>query len=109
MNQTPLLDDTQYQQLKSLMGEDFSALLTAFSADTEALFKDCQQSVQTNDIELGLRAAHSLKSTAASLGLVRLSDFAGQLEELGRQDALISSDQLSTLDTLIEDSLGQLS
>lgn len=36
------------------------------------------------EVEAGIRAAHSLKSTSAQFGLVRLARIAGAIEEVGR-------------------------
>ncbi|HNT75646.1 MAG TPA: response regulator [Anaerolineae bacterium] len=61
-------------------GQKLAALIAAFYESAERLLAEMQQAFDCADRETLHRAAHSLKSTAASMGALSLSDLARTIE-----------------------------
>lgn len=79
------------KQLKADMGDDtgeiIADLISMFQTDGASLVQELINSVQTNSSEVFIRAAHTLKSSAAMLGAQSLSEFCGILEQRGKLEA----------------------
>jgi CheY-like chemotaxis protein/HPt (histidine-containing phosphotransfer) domain-containing protein len=63
-------------------------LVDVYLEDTPMLLTQLHTALETSDAELLQRTAHTLKSSSASLGALRLSDLSRELEALGRSGAL---------------------
>ena len=76
--------------LESLGGDaDFVAeLLETYFDDSSRLLVAMQEALSTGKAEDLRRAAHSLKSSSASFGAIRLSNKCRELEDMGKADAL---------------------
>ena len=76
--------------LESLGGDaDFVAeLLETYFDDSSRLLAAMQEALSTGNAEDLRRAAHSLKSSSASFGAIRLSNKCRELEDMGKADAL---------------------
>jgi HPt (histidine-containing phosphotransfer) domain-containing protein len=70
------------------MEEDFPDLVRRFRADAADLLARMDQASAQDDAGLLHRASHTLKSSAAALGAVGLSNCAKRLEALGRAGSL---------------------
>ena len=106
MNQSkqhPLIDESIFNSLKELMEEEFPVLINSYLEDAPKLMADIQSSSKDADLEVLVRAAHTLKSSSNNLGATQLAMIAadiekeGQANKLGEASALISSLE-STLD-----------
>ena len=83
------LDMSAFENLKALAGADFiGELIETFLEDAPKLIEQLRTSLAARDAETFRRAAHSLKSNAASFGAGELSLLAQRLEMLGRQNKL---------------------
>jgi HPt (histidine-containing phosphotransfer) domain-containing protein len=71
-------------------GEDdlFTELVALFVEDAERLVGELQAALAEGDAHRLERCAHTLKSSSASLGAVRLSAICFELEKRGRAQAL---------------------
>jgi histidine phosphotransfer protein HptB len=79
MNEAPLFDPSVFRGLCSELGnEDTAEVLQAFLADTPR--KMALIMLTTTDRSAIKRAAHSIKSSAATFGFARLSALARDLE-----------------------------
>ncbi|MGH7388736.1 MAG: response regulator [Candidatus Rokuibacteriota bacterium] len=86
---TPVLDPAALEGLRATMGADFlDELLATFVEDSHELVGTMRRALGTMDIDAFRRAAHSLKSNAASFGATTLSTLARQLEALARSGSL---------------------
>ena len=83
------IDLSTFDELKQMSGEDFiNELLDTFLDDAPKLIDQLKSALDAKDVELVRRAAHSLKSNAATFGAQRLSDLAKHLEMLAKEDNL---------------------
>ncbi len=80
-----LIDLETWETMKSMGDRDFLVeMINLFNSDTPDLIAQMQSGLAAGDIETVRRAAHSLKSNAASFGAGRLSAAARELEMLAR-------------------------
>ena len=78
------LDTTVLERLQEQIGEDFDLLLPAFLGDGASLVAAIAAAGRRGDAK-GLRmAAHTLKSSSATLGALHLSDLARRVEDASR-------------------------
>ena len=83
-----IIDDAVFNTLKDIMGDEFPMLLETFLEDTPSLFSDLQKAAKSADIEVVVRAAHTLKSSGSNLGATLLADTALEIESHGKQGDL---------------------
>lgn len=91
-DQASVVDLAVLKEISELMEEDFPDLVHRFIKDAEDLLAQLDQGVAQGDAAVIHRAAHTLKSSAAALGAVGLSDHARHLESLGRAGVLADAD-----------------
>ena len=98
-----ILDLNTFNILKESTGEDFIAeLIDAFFADTLTQMSDMKSAMAANDAETFRRAAHSLKSNAATFGATDLQALARELEMMGREKNLAVGNRLESLKEAFE-------
>jgi len=86
---TSVIDANAFEDLKQMAGADFiGELIQTFLDDAPQLITQLHSALAANDAESFRRAAHSLKSNAASFGANHLSSLAKELEMLGRENKL---------------------
>jgi CheY-like chemotaxis protein len=86
---TAVLDQTALERLQAAMGADFfEELLPTFVEDSQELVGTMRRALAENDTDSFRRAAHSLKSNAASFGATTLSTCARDLEALAKSGSL---------------------
>jgi HPt (histidine-containing phosphotransfer) domain-containing protein len=81
---TDRLDPRAIAELRELMGDDFDSLIDAFCSDSEAQIVAIGAAAAHNDAERVRRVAHGLKGASVNLGVGRLAELCGCIEELGR-------------------------
>lgn len=90
------IDNRLVSDLMEIMGAEFSELVRVYLEDTPKALSQLERAAQTNDVESLIAPAHSLKSTSANLGALRLSEMAKRLEhgarmgELGEPSLLVA-------------------
>jgi HPt (histidine-containing phosphotransfer) domain-containing protein len=83
------IDRTTFNELKQMSGTDFiGELIDTFLEDAPKLIAEMKSSLSEGNAETFRRAAHSLKSNAATFGARHLSGLARDLESLGRDGRL---------------------
>jgi len=78
------LDTAAINELRETAGPEFLVeLIDTFIAEAPGMLKDLREGLATADANRFRRAAHSLKSNAATFGATRLAEIARQLEHGG--------------------------
>jgi HPt (histidine-containing phosphotransfer) domain-containing protein len=78
-----------FESLKEMTGPDFiGELIDTFLEDAPKLIKELETALAAGDAESFRRAAHSLKSNAASFGALHLSSLSKELEMLAKENKL---------------------
>jgi len=86
---TQVLDQAAIDRLRTTMGTVFlDELLSTFVEDSQDLVSTMRRALGQKDADSFRRAAHSLKSNAASFGAMTLSTLAKDLEDLARSGSL---------------------
>ena len=75
-----VLDD-----LYQVMQDEFTSLLGTYLESARNMLDDIEQSLAAGDMESIVMPAHSLKSSSANVGALRLSGFAKAMEEGGKR------------------------
>lgn len=89
MSVDAVIDQRTYDDLVATVGSDFiDELVATYLEETPTLLVALRAAFQRSDVEGFRRAAHSIKSSSASLGALRLSAQARALEILGKQGKL---------------------
>jgi HPt (histidine-containing phosphotransfer) domain-containing protein len=69
-----------YRQLEDVMGSDMEMLISEFIGSADQLISDMSAAAREQDLKTLKSRAHQLKSTAATVGAVRLSALAAAFE-----------------------------
>ncbi len=83
------VDRTVFEELKQMSGADFlGELVDTFLDEAPKLIAQLRSAHGAGDAEAFRRAAHSLKSNAATFGANQLAEQARQLELIGKENRL---------------------
>ena len=93
MNDAPILNRQVLDDLFDLMEDEFFLLLEEYLDSAPKLLGAIEQAVLARDAEALVLPAHSLKSSSANVGAMRVSSFSKELEFQARNGDLASSDQ----------------
>ena len=86
------IDATQFAQLSDTMGEELPVLVDDFVASTGAMFHQLADPQVRADAKVVARHVHTLKSSAAMIGAMRLSAQARELEAETKRGELAGLD-----------------
>ena len=89
-----LIDETIFNTLKELMEDDFQDLLESYKEDAQKLLKDLKSSSTEADLDIMVRAAHTLKSSSNNIGATALANVAFEIETLGKDNNLVKAGSL---------------
>lgn len=82
--QTPILDPAAIETLRKVAGDQGEAFVAEmarlFLGETTKSLRDLREGCERGDWKLVSRVAHSVKSSSATLGLMRLSEACRNLE-----------------------------
>jgi HPt (histidine-containing phosphotransfer) domain-containing protein len=87
----PLLDEAVLAELLDSTGDDVefvADLLHTYLAETPEQLAGISAAVDARDAGALVRPAHTLKSSSATLGAMRLSGIGRELEMMGRSEAV---------------------
>ena len=73
---------------ESVGGEFIIVIVDAFLEETSQLMEALKKSLSTGDADAFRRAAHSMKSNAATFGAMQLSEQARELEAMARAEKM---------------------
>jgi HPt (histidine-containing phosphotransfer) domain-containing protein len=83
----PILDVTVIDELRAATGDDdefIAELIESYLAEGQMNVESLSAAASGSDLALFTRAAHTLKSTSATVGAMRLSELCRGLEEAAR-------------------------
>ena len=104
-----IIDMNTFNSLKENAGTEFvSELIDTFFEDTLYLMEQMRAALAAKDSESFRRAAHSLKSNAATFGATELSTLARELEGMGRENNLEIGNRLEGLEEAFQKAKSQL-
>ncbi|MBI5842022.1 MAG: Hpt domain-containing protein [Chloroflexi bacterium] len=84
-----VIDRAVFDGLKESVGTDYIAeLVDAFLEEAPTLIAQLRPALTAGDMETFRRAAHSVKSNAATFGATRLFELAKELEFMARENRL---------------------
>ncbi len=86
------LDRTALTVLLETVGDDrefLGELIETYLADGPALFIELRRGLAAEDVSAVRRAAHTLKSTSATFGAMRLAGMAREIETAAADDDLV--------------------
>jgi HPt (histidine-containing phosphotransfer) domain-containing protein len=93
-SEAPVLDDNVIAELRDSVGGDdtfVAELASAYLAEGPGYIQALEEAVSSGDVATAVRPAHTLKSSSASLGAMRLSEISRNIEfaaREGRSDGL---------------------
>ena len=95
----PIIDEKTFDELKQMSGAEFiNELIDTFLEDSPKLIEEMESALKANNVDSFRRAAHSLKSNAATFGASELFALAKELEMLGKENKLNETgDRLTAL------------
>ncbi len=104
-----VIDLNTFTNLKETVGADFiGEMIDTFLEDALTQIGQMKSVLAAQDVDLFRRAAHSLKSNAATFGATELAGLARELEMLGREKNLEIGNRLEVLQDAFEQVRGQL-
>lgn len=96
---TSQIDMNTFNSLKESTGADYiGELIDAFLDDAPNLLAQMKSALTSNNAESFRRAAHSMKSNAATFGAMELSALAKELEGLARENNLEIGNRLEVME-----------
>jgi len=106
----PLIDKATLDELKQMSGPEFlNELIDTFLDDAPGMLGEMKTALAAGDTDSFRRAAHSMKSNAATFGAGRLAELAKALESLGRENKLTeAADGLEALKEALESACEEL-
>ena len=88
------VDENALNELKNIMGDDFSLLIDTFLNDSVSRIQAIGEAISTNDAE-GLRtSAHSFKGSALNISAGLLTEHCKKLEDMGREGQLAGASDI---------------
>src|SRR5215210_2415854 len=93
----PTLDTGVLAELRRTTGNDDAFLLElveAYLGDGERQLAEAERALASRDTEAFVINAHTLKSTSASVGALRLAEICRRIEQLGRAGVVDSASEL---------------
>ena len=106
-----VIDEKTFAELKQMSGAEFiNELIDTFLEDSPKLIEEMESALKVNNVDTFRRAAHSLKSNAATFGANELFALATELEMLGKENKLTETgDRLRALQESYESVREELS
>lgn len=104
-----IIDMNTFNTLKESTDADFiQELINTFLEDMPAQIERMKESLQIKDAEKFTRAAHTVKSNAATFGASELASLARELESLGRENNLEIGNKLQVVQEAFQQVKNQL-
>jgi len=106
---TGSFDESRLEPLEKISGDRFPTLLAAHVDNGGALVTEAREALAAGDLETLERAAHSLKSSSAQFGSMRVSDCCAALEHAAeRGDRAAAEEAMTALEAAWERAAGRL-
>jgi HPt (histidine-containing phosphotransfer) domain-containing protein len=99
----PVIDQTAFEELKQISGEDFiNELIEVFLDDAPIMIQNMQSALDSKDVESFRRNAHSMKSNANTFGATELGALAKELEFVAKENNPDIGNKLEILNEAFE-------
>jgi len=103
------IDINTFNSLKEATGADFiHELINTFLEDAPLQIRQMKDALANQDAESFKRAAHTVKSNAATFGANQLADLARELESMGRENNLNIGNRLEVMEEAFNQVKNQL-
>ncbi|WP_257288173.1 ATP-binding protein [Endozoicomonas sp. SESOKO2] len=93
-DQELILNMATLNTLKDIMEEEFDTLVESYLEDAPSLLKDIQNASKEADLQIMIRAAHTLKSSSNNFGASLLAGIALEVEKMGKDNQLSDAIEL---------------
>ena len=104
-----IIDINTFNSLKESTGADFiNELIDTFLEDTPIQIQQMKDALNKKDAESFRRAAHTIKSNAATFGATELANLARELEGMGRENNLEIGNNLQFIEEAFQNVKKQL-
>lgn len=104
--QLPLLDDEILVELREVMEDEFTSLVTRFLDDLPVQMDHLRRAVLLGSAAEVYRIAHKLTSSCGNLGAIRLAEWVQRIEQAGRQNILDGvAEMLAEMSTAAEETM----
>jgi HPt (histidine-containing phosphotransfer) domain-containing protein len=104
-----IIDLNTFNTLRETTGAQFvSELIDTFLEDSPLQINQMKKALSSFDCDSFRRAAHTLKSNAATFGALQLAGLARELEGMGRENNLEIGNRLETLEEAFQKAKSQL-
>jgi len=104
-----LIDRSVIDGLSDAVGEDFvGELIDTFLEEAPGIFAEMRQALSAGDADSFRRAAHSLKTNAATFGATELAEKAKELEYMARENDLNIENKLDLLGEVYKQAADEL-
>ena len=108
-SEAPVFRRDQAMEMVAHDEELLRTLLSMFQEQGQQRLQTIQEAVVSDDHDALRSAAHSLRGSAGSLALVRISHLAHELEKAGAQERASTADELATaLASAMDETLAEL-
>jgi signal transduction histidine kinase/CheY-like chemotaxis protein len=87
-----VIDDAVLRELQEIMDEDYLDLLRTYLRHAPELVEQIRKAIEGGDAAAMVLPVHSLKSSSANVGAMRLSELARQAEQLAKAGDLIAAE-----------------
>lgn len=85
MSNNQVLNATTIEELKDIMGDEFTHLVETFLVDSVSRIATIKEAIANTDAEAVRRSAHSFKGSASNMGAEQLVAVCQKLERLGAE------------------------
>lgn len=85
VNPADHVDIDSLAELKDIMEDEFDILIDTFVADSEAKIASIEGIIAAADAEELRKVAHSIKGSSSNVCAAQFSEFARQLEHMGKE------------------------
>ena len=104
-----VIDINTFNSLKESTGADFiGELIDTFLEDAPIQIQQMKDGLDKKDAESFRRAAHTVKSNAATFGATQLATLARELESMGRENNLEIGNRLQVMEEAFHQVKNQL-
>lgn len=79
-----VIDAAIFNDVRELMEEDMDSFIDTFVANSPKMIQQITECLEAGDIECVYLSAHQLKGGSGSIGAIKLSDLAFQIEKAGK-------------------------
>ncbi len=97
------IDQDALENMKDLMEDKFGACVQKFLDSSAKHIATAEEAIANNNAKLLADSAHPLRSSSATLGLLRVAELAADIESKADQIHATGENNLSTLSALLED------